>query len=42
MFTFYHLHKKGVLRLLNGRRSPKDAEQRFKAALDELIKEREE
>lgn len=31
-----------VCMVLNGRRSPKDAEQRFNAALDELIKEREE
>lgn len=30
-----------VCAILNGRRSPKDAEQRFKAALDELIKEKE-
>ena len=28
--------------VLNGHSSPKDAEQRFNAALDELIKEREE
>lgn len=28
--------------VVNGHRSPKNAEQRFNAALDELIKEREE
>lgn len=33
---------KWVSMVLNGHRSPKDAEQRFNAALDELIKEREE
>lgn len=30
-----------VCMVLNGHRSPKDAERRFTAALDELIKERE-
>lgn len=30
-----------VCMVLNGHRSPKDAEQRFNAALDELIRERE-
>lgn len=30
-----------VCMVLNGKRSPKDAEQRFTAALDEIIKERE-
>lgn len=30
-----------VCMVLNGHRNPKDAEQRFTAALDELIKERE-
>lgn len=30
-----------VCMVLNGKRAPKDAEQRFTAALDELIKERE-
>ena len=33
---------KWVSMVLNGHRSPKDAEQRFNAALDELIKEKEE
>jgi hypothetical protein len=32
---------KWVSMVLNGHRSPKDAEQRFNAALDELIKEKE-
>lgn len=31
-----------VCMVLNGHRSPKDAEQRFNAALDALIKEKEE
>ncbi len=31
-----------VCAILNGRRSPKGAEQRFNAALDALIKEKEE
>ena len=30
-----------VCMVLNGKRAPKDAERRFTAALDELIKERE-
>lgn len=33
--------KAWVSMVLNGHRSPKDAEQRFNAALDELIREKE-
>ena len=33
-------HPKYVLAVLNGHRTPADAEERFRAALDELIREK--